>query len=164
LSAGSWGPAMATPRRKTPSRRLLVLACSSRKLQSTEPLPAIKRYDGVAYRVINRLHRLGQYPEDVDVVIVSAKYGAITSDKLIQNYDQRMTTERAAEQVEDNRVALAQLLQSRDYKEVFISTGKTYLLALEPFDAWRGAVLVTVNRGKIGVQLKALKEWLLQQG
>jgi hypothetical protein len=126
-------------------------------------LPAIDRYDGVAYRVIKRLQRLGQYPEDVDVVIVSAKYGLITSEKLIQNYDQRMTTERALEQVEDNRVMLAQLLGSNDYKEVFISAGRTYLLALEPFDVWRGSVLVTVNRGKIGVQLKGLKEWLLRK-
>jgi hypothetical protein len=153
---------MATPRRRNQSRRLLVLACSSRKTPSTGLLPAIERYDGVAYRVINRLQRLGQYPTDVDVVIVSAKYAIIESEELIDNYDLLMTRERAMELVDDNRATLKQLVQSNDYKEVFISAGKIYLLALEPFDAWRGSVSVTVNSGKIGVQLKSLKQWLLR--
>ena len=155
---------MATPRRKSRSRRLLVLACSSRKVPSTGPLPAIERYDGVAYRVLKRLQRLGQYPADVDVMIVSAKYGLIESERPIQNYDLRMTPQLALKQAEANRAGLRRLIQSNDYKEAFISAGKTYLLALEPFDTWRGSVMVTVIGGKIGVQLKLLKEWLLRIG
>jgi hypothetical protein len=125
-------------------------------------LPAIERYDGVAYRVMKRLQRLGQYPEDVDVVIVSAKYGVIKSDKPIPNYNIKMTRQRAMEQAEDNRAILDGLVQSNDYREVFISAGKVYLLALEPFSAWQSTVMVTVNSGSIGVQLKAMKEWLLK--
>lgn len=155
---------MGTPRTRSQSRRLLVLACSSRKVSSAELLPAIDRYDGVAYRVVKRLQCLGQYPEDVDLVIISAKYGVIPHDQPIPTYDLRMTPERAREQAAENRNILARLLENASYREVFISAGKNYLLALEPFDAWRGTVRVRTNKGKIGLQLKGLKMWLLQAG
>ncbi len=143
-------------------KRLLVMACSSRKVSSSGPLPAIERYDGVAFRVVKRLRRLGRYPHNVDVLIVSAKYGLIRHDQPIDNYDLRMTPERALEQVEQNRAILRQLVDSSYYSEVFVSVGKVYLMALEPFDAWQGSVIVTVNSGKIGVQLRSLKQWLLR--
>jgi hypothetical protein len=152
---------MAT-QKKTPSRRLLVLACSSRKSQSTGLLPAIERYDGVAYRVVKRLQRLGVYPDDVDLLIVSAKYGIISSEKAIQNYNLRMTPKLALEQVEDNRAVLEELVQTHDYKEIFIAAGRVYLLALEPSELWQGSAPIRVNKGRIGEQLRSLKEWLLQ--
>jgi predicted RNA-binding protein len=125
-------------------------------------LPAIDRYDGVAYRVVKRLQRLGQYPEDVDLLIVSAKYGVIPHNYPILTYDLRMTPERALEQAKQNRCILTRFLKHHRYSEVFISAGEDYLSALEPFDAWRGAARVVTNKGKIGLQLKGLKMWLLQ--
>jgi hypothetical protein len=138
-----------------------VLACSSRKVSSAGLLPAIERYDGVAYRVVKRLQRLGQYPKDVDLLIISAKYGIIQYDHPIPTYDLRMTPEQALEQAEENHNILSRFLHGRSISEVFISAGKEYLLGLEPFDAWRGEVRVRTNKGKIGLQLKALKDWLL---
>ena len=117
----------------------------------------------MAYRVVKRLQRLGRYPEDVDLLIVSAKYGIIRPDQPIPAYDLRMTPERAMEQAGQNRTFLTGFLKSSSYSEVFISAGKDYLLAIEPSAAWCGAVNVTVNMGRIGCQLKKLKGWLLQQ-
>src|SRR4051794_24689508 len=108
---------MATPRTRGPSRRLLVLACSSRKLPDSALLPALERYDGVAYRVVKRLQRLDQYPEDVDLLIVSAKYGIIPHDQPIPAYDLWMTPERAVEQAQANRNSLTRLLRSGSYRE-----------------------------------------------
>src|SRR5262245_54266468 len=120
---------MATPRRKTASRRLLILACSAHKSPITRLLPAIDMYDGAGYRVLKRLQRLGQYPEDVDILIVSAKYGVILHDHPIPPYDLRMTPERALKQAEENRNFLVRFLKRHPYSEVFISAGKDYLLA-----------------------------------
>jgi hypothetical protein len=141
----------------------LVLACSSRKVASTELLPAIERYDGVAYRVVKRLQRLGEYPVDVDLLILSAKYGLIRHDHPIHNYDLRMTSERALEHANATHIFMRQCLSGGCYSEVFISAGKDYVLALEPFDSWRGGIAVSTNKGKIGIQLKTLKEWLLRE-
>jgi hypothetical protein len=140
-----------------------VLACSSRKLPTTGLLPAIERYDGVAYRVVKKLQRLGQYPADVDLLILSAKYGVIPHDRLIPDYDLRMARDRALEQADENRTFLSRFLKAHVYSEIFVSAGKDYLLALEPFDTWRGAANVKVNKGSIGLQLKGLKLWLLQE-
>ena len=140
----------------------MVLACSSRKSSSSGLLPAIERYDGVVFRVVKRLMRLSQYPDDVDLLIVSAKYGLIKHDQRIQNYDLRMTPELAMKQAEQNRVMLHEAVKLGRYSDVFVSAGKVYLLAVEPFSAWQGATVVTVNRGKIGVQLRSLKQWLLR--
>jgi hypothetical protein len=139
----------------------LVLDCSSRKVPTTGRVPAIDRYDGVAYRVVKRLQRLGQYPDDVDLIIVSAKYGVIPHDHPIPDYDLRMTPERAREQADQNREFLTGLLKRHSYGEVFISAGKDYLLALEPFDAWQQGTRVRVNAGTLGLQLKKLRAWLL---
>jgi hypothetical protein len=40
-----------------PSRQLLVLSCSQRKLPNPEPLPALERYDGPAFRVLRKFLR-----------------------------------------------------------------------------------------------------------
>jgi hypothetical protein len=126
-------------------------------------LPALERYDGVAFRVVKRLQRLGQYPDDVDLIIVSAKYGVIPHDRPIPDYDLRMTPDLAAKQAGENRRFLKRFLKRRAYSEVFFSAGRDYLLALDPYDAWQSVAPVMVNKGKIGLQLKELKEWLMQR-
>lgn len=147
--------------RKRKPRRLLIMACSARKFPTPGSVPAIQRYDGVAFRVVKKLLREGRFPDDVDVLILSARFGLIESDHPIPDYDVRMTSERAREQSEENRNVLGRLLASDSFSEVFISAGRDYSPALEPFEAWRGAATVTTNKGKIGVQLKSLKGWLL---
>jgi hypothetical protein len=162
--SGFWGQSIAVRcKSKTNGRRLLVMACSSRKTSIAEWVPAIDRYDGVMFRVVSRLRRLRQMPDDVDVVILSAKYGLLESGELIQAYDMRMTPEAARRQSDRNVAVLKTKLDSKRYAEVFISAGKTYLLALEPIGAWQKEdVPVAVNKGRIGKQLKTLKLWLLR--
>ena len=75
---------------------LLIISCSQRKIEFPEPLAAINRYDGPAYRTLRKLEREGRFPENLDIVIISAKYGLLHYEQLIENYDQRMTPERAS--------------------------------------------------------------------
>lgn len=67
----------------TNSRKLLLLACSNRKIRSKGLMPAIERYDGVNYRVIHKLQREGRFPKNVDVKILSAKFGLIDAQTPI---------------------------------------------------------------------------------
>jgi hypothetical protein len=76
--------------------RYLLLSCSDDKSNVTVPIPAIERYNGPAYKTLRRYFR--QYPEarfEINVAIISAKYGLIFPQTLIPSYDQRMTLERA---------------------------------------------------------------------
>ena len=75
-----------------------------------------------------------------------------------------LTPELALKQAKRNRIVLRRLVNSHRYSEVLISAGEEYMLALEPFDAWRREVTVTANKGRIGTQLKALKDWLRSRG
>jgi hypothetical protein len=140
------------------------MACSSRKIRTSTRVAAIERYDGVAFRVVKRLQRIGRFPEDVDLIILSAKHGLISQDEPIQDYDVRMTASLARQQVEQNHAFLRKLIRNSGYREVFISAGQAYVPALQPFQAWKKRIPVTLNRGRIGIQLKTLKNWLSAPG
>ena len=83
----------------TEHRYLLIVACSQRKRSDPGLLPAIERYDGVNFRVLRKARREGYWPENLDVLILSAKYGLLKPDTLIEDYDSRMTQERASAQL-----------------------------------------------------------------
>jgi hypothetical protein len=144
------------------TRRLLILGCSARKVTTAGPLPALERYAGGAFQVVKKLMRLGQFPADVDLRIVSAKHGLLRPDEPIQDYDLRLTPDRAKGQAGGNAGKLRALVADGNYREVLISAGRAYLAALGQPDAWRGSAAVTVNGGAIGVQLQKLRAWLLQ--
>ena len=54
---------------------LLILSCSQRKRKDPGFLPAIERYDGVNFRVIKKLGRQSRLLKNLDILIISAKYG-----------------------------------------------------------------------------------------
>ena len=59
---------------------LLIISCSQRKVETSEPLPALERYDGPTYRTLRKAMHEGRIPKNLDVLIISAKYGLIGSD------------------------------------------------------------------------------------
>jgi cytoplasmic iron level regulating protein YaaA (DUF328/UPF0246 family) len=77
--------------------RLLILACSARKRLDRSALPAIERYDGVNFRILKKLQREHAFPHDLDVLILSAKYGLLRPETPIEAYNLKMTEARAAE-------------------------------------------------------------------
>lgn len=111
------------------SRYLLLMGCSERKHQKPGLVPALDLYDGVNYRVIRKARRDGYWPAP-QVVIVSAKYGVLDPQTLIERYDQRMTPKRAQALQQQVGTQLDAFLMQRCYDEVFINLGKSYLLAL----------------------------------
>jgi hypothetical protein len=140
--------------------RLLILACSQRKRSDAALLAAIERYEGPAFRVLKRYRRLTQ-DGDLMVYILSAKFGLISTKKLIPLYDQRITAKRSGAVQASVAAAVQAAIQRHQPSEIFICAGKTYLRAL-------GCVVandsrVSVARGGQGVKLAALKAWLYQR-
>ncbi|MEA5560724.1 helicase HerA-like domain-containing protein [Planktothrix agardhii] len=67
---------------------LLIINCSKSKYSQLEFLPAIERYNGVAFRVVRKFLQ-EQTTDYLDIFILSAKFGLIPAYQLIPNYDQK---------------------------------------------------------------------------
>jgi len=143
------------------SQYLLVLGCSKRKRPEPGLVPAIERYDGVNFRVLRKAIREGYWPSNLDMLILSAKYGLIEQDTLIKHYDLSMTFKRANTIQANASADLDAQLKRKSYNEVFINLGKNYMVAL----ALSKELKTVDNRvhypvGGIGEKMSQMKMWL----
>lgn len=141
-------------------KRLLIIACSQRKRPDPGLLPAIERYDGGSYRVLRKIKREGRWPKNLDVLILSAKYGLIEASTPIADYEQRITRDRASQLKPQVIQALQTYSQYNTYFEVYVDLGQDYLSAVEGFEQFFSGSSITRVKGRIGERLKSLKSWL----
>lgn len=146
---------------------LLLISCSQRKIQSPKVLAAIDCYDGPAYRCLRkfRSEQDGKLPNNLRILILSAKYGLIFPETEIHDYDLKMTSERAEVMRSDVHQDLSQCLYFYQIAyggmdQVFINLGKTYMRTLEGFH-W-GLVSTMEASGGIGLKTQQMKAWLEQ--
>lgn len=146
------------------SSRLLILSCSQKKRSTKDLLPALERYDGPAFRVLNKFHRTNTSSEKLpDVYIMSARYGLIPSNKPIPFYDQKISSQRILELQEPTLKKLDHLLTDNQYIESFLSMSKNYLRVLDGYDSLTSANHnVIVSEGSMGCKLAELRHWLYQ--
>jgi hypothetical protein len=143
--------------------RLLIVACSATKNPAAEAIPALERYDGVAYRVIRRWQRETAQDEPFAILILSARFGLIRAETPIPNYEHPMTAGRAAEL----RPQVTQALQVHlatlgPYRATCISLGQDYWEALDLESVRDHLGVITRTKGGIGMQLGQLKGWLYE--
>lgn len=140
---------------------LLILGCSRRKLPTPGLLPAIKRYDGPQFRLVRRFLRL--HPDSLDVLILSAKFGLISSDDLIPYYDEQMTPIRAFELRDSSLNILQSAIQKEPRTVIVVSLGKNYYPVIADFES---LILTNIRilkaSGSIGARLSFLHKWLYQ--
>ena len=140
-------------------RRLLILACSERKIPVRLPRPALHRYDGPAFRVLRRYLREEGPVSDLAICILSAEHGLIGGDVAIADYDRRMTARRAKELRPTTMASLQAILQQGRFREVFICVGRPYRRALAGIDDKSGTPIRWTTRG-LGGRLTELRDWL----
>jgi hypothetical protein len=141
------------------SRYLLIVACSQKKDPSPHPLKAIDRYDGVNFRVIKKFKRERKLPGNLDIVIISAKYGILRPDEYIDFYNVRMTRQKARTLHSQILNHLRNLFSSNDYQEIFVNLGKDYLPAIEGIEDFVSCPVVHAE-GRIGEKMGAMKRWV----
>ena len=144
-------------------KNLLLISCSQRKVETPAEIPAIDRYDGPVYRCLRKFVREGRFPEDdIGVLIVSAKYGLITPQTCIENYDQRMTSERAQDLLIGVQKGIEWYMHPTQgwHDQVFINLGKLYMETLEGFN-W-GLHSTLEASGGIGQRTSHMKHWIEQ--
>lgn len=144
----------------TEPRYLLIVACSQRKSDCPDLLPAIERYDGGNFRVLRKANRDGRLPETIDVLVLSAKYGLIEASTPISDYEQRMTQKRAAELQPLVTEKLHNHLQENTYDEIYVDLGQDYWPAINETANLFDTTSVIYAKGRIGQRLASLKGWL----
>lgn len=152
------------------TRRLLILGCTATKKSNADRMPAIERYDGPTFRVLRKALR-EEAVSNLEVYVLSAKYGLIEANTPIANYDLKMTPNRAMELRPD----VADVLSSMpSFREVYIELGRSYLTALTSLPVDKNDGLYTEmelyelfkfyslqwGKGGIGQRCAALKRWL----
>lgn len=139
------------------SKSLVILGCSSLKLKNEEPLPAVIRYDGPAYKVFRSFLRETRWPTSLSVGILSAEYGLIGGLTQIQNYERRMDKARAERLKEDSTKTL--LEWSKGHETITFFLGKDYLQAFD-LNVLRQSKDFRILEGGIGDKLKQLHGFL----
>jgi len=144
------------------ARHLLIISCSDKKDHQEGLMPAILRYKGAWFGVINKLKREGRFPSNLDVMIISAKYGIIRSDEPIEDYDWKMAVSRARELNDSTVEKLKEALENAEYEGLMINLGKEYMEAIRGFEeVVPPSLKILVLKGKIGSRKKELRNWLL---
>lgn len=139
---------------------LLIVSCSRTKCLDKGKLPAIERYDGPVFRLLRRFLRENT-DSNLDILIVSAKFGLIDSRDLIANYDQKMNKERSQELHPQVIEKLKNILHNKQYERLCICMGRDYLPTIEGYDKLeKKGLVVQVATGSLGKKLAVLHDWL----
>jgi len=140
-------------------KSLLLISCSSRKSKLSGTTTAVERYDGGTYRVIRKARRLGTIRGDLEIKIISAKFGLIDERTAIPYYNLRMDGRQVQRLKPQIHEALQLLFQQQDYCEIYVDLGKRYLPVLEGLEV-PANIHIQHAVGRIGERLHALKAWL----
>ncbi len=140
--------------------KLLLLNCSQRKRLDRGELPAIERYDGPAFRLVRRyLER--NLDLSVDVNILSAEYGLVSSNCQLPYYDRRLSKERAMVLSGQAVAKLKETLSSKPYTDLLFCLGKNYLEAIRDYNSViPKTATLQVAAGSLGRKLSVLHDWL----
>jgi len=141
---------------------LMIISCSDKKNIQPGLLPAIQRYKGAWYGVINKLKREGNLPDNLEILIISAKYGLINSEIQIENYDQKMDYTRARELNEPILSKLENIIYTTSYERILVNLGSTYMAAISGLEKIvPNKTKIRLLKGRIGERKRDMKEWVL---
>jgi len=146
---------------KPMKKSLLIISCSGAKDKTLGKLPALMRYKGPFYPTLHKAIRENRLPKNLDILIISAKYGLLKSEHLIEDYDQKMDVPRANELGPHIQADLKAFLSGKDYDQLFNGLWQVYNKTLEGFDLekhFTHVIPVENNRGK---KMRQLKAWIV---
>ena len=112
-------------------------------------------YDGPVYKILRK-----NLKQNLDILIISAKYGLIKQDQLISYYDLQMTDEIAESFRNELTATLSKIINNNSYEEIFIELGKTYQRSIDFKKLEFNNQNLIFDNGTIGMRLHNLKKWL----
>jgi hypothetical protein len=153
---------MSGPRQARPA--LLLIACSSRKAAGVKRGRAWDIYDGRLFQVLKKaLRDTAGWQERLHVLIVSARYGVLRADALIDSYEERLTPILARQRGALWAEGLRRTLAGQSYRAVHVNLGRDYLRVLPGLtDLFPGTVIDRAEGG-IGARNAQTRRWVLDQ-
>ena len=146
-------------RNKT-DKRLLIISCSKRKKNGKKR--AWDVYDGIVFRMLKKMEREVGLPKDLEMLILSAKYGIIRPDQLIEEYDECITQSKIKELKPYIEGQLSDYLNHQLPREIFCCLGKQYLQAI--YDNLESTeIAFSAAKGRIGEKLATTRHWVLNE-
>jgi hypothetical protein len=140
--------------------RLLLLSCSQRKRCDAGMLPAIERYDGPTFRLLRR-YLMQDSALPIEIKILSAEYGLISTDYSLPYYDRRITKEQSKAlhpQVIDK---LEEIFRRNTYTNFMLCLGKDYFETISGYNnIVPPELIVQIATGGLGRKLSVLHDWL----
>ena len=122
-------------------RSLLIISCSKCKIKTSGVIPAYKRYHGSKtggiYPKLHKAIKDGYFPKNLDILIISAKYGLLRWDEPIEWYNQKMDEKRVNELRPGIQKKLKVFLNGKYYDQIFNCLWDLYNKTLEGFDLKR---------------------------
>ena len=109
------------------------------------------------FRVLRAFLNERGWPPGLCIKILSAKYGLIDANDLIETYDQRLDRATACK---INRTVLQRLKRFGKFSSVFVNLGKDYLPAIEGIDQLFQRQRIVHAKGGIGLKMAHMKRWL----
>ena len=139
-------------------KTLVMMACSGAKREVASP--AFDLYRGVMYETFRAHVKAHARPQ---VIILSALHGFIDPAKIIAPYDQKMTSYRADEMIDDLTQFMKGPYWPLDIDQVFFAGGKNYRRVMRAAIS-RIAPMVEIEEssGGIGMQRSQLGRYLDQ--
>jgi len=147
-------------------QHLLIISCSKTKNNLLKndgdaKLPAFRGYDGKIFLTLRKAFREG-LGQNVDVLIISAKYGLLEATDEISYYQERMTKKKAHELRGNVLKKLSRYLTVHDYRKIFVMMGRDYLGAISGLSSLTDIPIEFIQMEKIGKAQQKLKNLLLK--
>lgn len=139
---------------------LLVQSCSKSKNKDVQRCQPLELYDGYFFKIIKKARKDGVLRNDIDICILSAKYGLVDQTEAISYYDQKMTKERARQLRPEVIDDLESRIETGDYETVLLNLGRTYQAAVEGISERVDVAVTMVEGGGIGEKGQQLKRLL----
>lgn len=139
---------------------LLVQSCSASKNRMKEPTPAMDVYSGYFFKIIKKAAREQAMRDDLDIRILSAKYGLLDPEDCIEYYDQKMDRSRAAELRDSVITDIETQIDKYGYSRIVVNLGEPYKKAIEGLDQRVDPEVLFIEGDGIGNKGHELKRFI----
>ena len=112
------------------------------------------------FRILKKLRREKRLPTDLDIIIISSKFGLLKPEDKIPYLDHAMTFLQARELKNKFLDELGKLLKKKSYSEIFINLGASYLESIRGIEKLTNARVIYA-KGRMGEKARHMKNWIL---
>lgn len=143
---------------------LLLMSCSRRKAKGLERGRAWDIYDGALFQVLKKVLRDREgWEAEISVLVVSARYGIVSADRMITTYEEQLSAQTARERAARFHRQLWTWIAGRRFRAVHVNLGRHYLLALPDLESLFSPLPVDRASGGIGVRNAQTRRWVQEQ-